>query len=194
MHRTPPSQKDKPAPLAPKRPAGRPNNAEKEETPCPIRVRETGKSTPQSEDTQINEKHGTVVAGTPILPPRATPVIDPTPLIKTIEQYDDKETPIPETPSQHIKQITEGNKTHLEEELLKILETAMEDLNKVNHRQINTIIETIKVSIKKTTIITQRMIIGKEFKNQFDKIEIKLDKIQKTISEPPKTYAEAIQR
>ena len=179
MHRTPPPQRDRPAPLAPKRPAGRPNNAEK--TPCPTRARETGRSTSQSEDG----KHGTAVAGTPIPPPRATPAIDPTP--------DGGETPIPETPLPHIEQTTEENKTHLEE-LMKLLETTAEDLNKVNHRQANTIIETIKASIKKATIITQRMIIENEYENRFDKIDAKLDEIRKTVSEPPRTYAEAAQR
>ena len=191
MHHTPPPQRNKPAPLAPKRPAERLNNAEK--TPCPTRARETGKSTSQPEDTQTNGKHGTVVAGTPIPQPRATPVIDPTPPNNTTEPYDGGETPIPETPQQHIEQIMEGNKTHLEE-LLKLLEKAAEDLNKVNYQQANTIIETIKVSIKKATNIMQRMVIENEYKNRFDKIDAKLDEIGKTVSEPPKTYAEAAQR
>jgi hypothetical protein len=190
MHRTPPPQREKPAPLAPKRPAGRLNNAEK--TPCPIRARETGRSTSQSEDAQTNGKHGTAVAGTPIPPPRATPIIDPTPPCNT-KHYDGRETPIPETPPQHSERSTEENKTHLEE-LLKLLETATEDLNKVNHRQTNTTVEAVKASIKKATIITQRMIIENEFKNRLDKIDAKLDEIQKTVSEPPKTYAEAVQR
>ena len=117
MLRTPPLQRDKPAPPAPKRPAGRTRshtevrtNAEK--TPCPTRARETGRNTSQSEDTQTknNEKHGTAVAGTPIPPPpRATPVIDPTPSNNTTEPYDGRETPIPETPLQHTEQTTEGN-------------------------------------------------------------------------------------
>jgi hypothetical protein len=200
MLRTPPLQRDKPAPHAPKRLVGRTrphteakNNGEK--TPCPPRARETGRSTSQSEDAQTknNEKKGTVAAGTPIPPPRATPVIDPTSLNNVTEPYDGRETPIPETPLQHIEQITEENKTRLEE-LLKLLETAAEDLNKVNHRQVNTTIEIIKASIKKATTITQRMIIENEYENRFDKIDAKLDEIRKTVSEPPKTYAEVAQR
>jgi hypothetical protein len=198
MLRTPPLQRDKPAPPAPKRPVGRPrshtevkNNAEK--TPCPIRA-QTGRSTSQSKDTQTkssNEKHGTAVAGTPIpSPPRATPA---TPSKKTTEPCDGRKTSTPETPLQHTEQITEGNKTHLEE-LMKLLETAAEDLNKVNHRLVNTTIETIKASIKKATIVTQRMIIENEYENRFDKIDAKLDEIRKTVSEPPKTYTEAAQR
>ena len=188
MHHTPPPQRDGPAPSAPKRPAGRSNNAEK--TPWPTRARETGRSTSQSEDTQTKNigKHEAVIAETPIPSPRATSVIAPTPPNNSIEQYDDGETPIPETPLQHIEQITEEKKTHLEE-LLKLLETTMENLNKVNQRQINTIIEIIKVIIKKIITITQRMII----ENEFDKIEIKLDEIQKTISESFKIYIKIIQ-
>ena len=201
MHCTPPPQRDRPAPPAPKRPAGgsRPNTEAKnnaEKTPCPARARETSRSTAQPEDTQTKnkEKHGTVVAGTPIPPPpRPMPVIDPTPPNNTTEPYDGEETPISETPLQHIEQITEGNKIRLEE-LLKLLEKAAEDLNKVNHRQANTIIETIKVSIKKATNITQRMVIENEYENRFDKIDAKLDEIGKTVSEPPKMYAEAAQR
>jgi len=124
---------------------------------------------------------------------KSNPVIDPTPPNNTTEPYDGGETPIPETPQQHIEQIMEGNKTHLEE-LLKLLEKAAEDLNKVNYQQANTIIETIKVSIKKATNIMQRMVIENEYKNRFDKIDAKLDEIGKTVSEPPKTYAEAAQR
>jgi hypothetical protein len=185
MHRTPPPQRDRPAPLAPKRPAGRPNNAAK--TPCPTRARETGRNTSQSEDG-----NGTAVAGTPIPPPRATPEIDPTPP-NTTEPYDGRETPIPETPLQHIRQSTEENKTHLEE-LMKLLETTAENLNKVNHRQSNTTIEIIKATIKKATIITQRMIIENEYESRFDKIDAKLDEIRKTVLEPPRTYAEVAQR
>ena len=70
----------------------------------------------------------------------------------------------------------------------------MENLNKVNQRQINTIIEIIKVIIKKIITITQRMIIENEFENRFDKIDVKLDEIQRMVSEPPKMYAEAVQR
>ena len=187
MHRTPPPQRDRPAPLAPKRPAGRPNNAEK--TPCPTRARETGRSISQSEDTQTKSigKQGAAVAGTPIPPPRATSVIALTPPNNSTEQHDDGETSIPETPLQHIEQIIEGNKTHLEE-LLKLFETTRENLNKVNYRQINIIIEIIKVFVKKITIIIQRMIIENKFENRFNKIEIKLNEIQKTISESQNIY------
>ena len=200
MLRTPPLQRDKPAPPAPQRPVARPRsyaevkNAEK--TPCPTRAQETGRSTSQPKDTQTksNEKHGTAVAGTPIPPPpRTTPVIDPTPPNNITEPYDGRETPSPETQLQHTEQITEENKTRLEE-LLKLLKTAAEDLNKVNHRQVNTIIETIKASIKKATTVTQRMIIENEYENRFDKIDAKLDEIRKTVSEPPKTCTEAAQR
>ena len=96
-------------------------------------------------------------------------------------------------PTDTSNKLTEENKTRLEE-LLKLLETAAEDLNKVNHRQANTIIENVKASIKKATSITQRMIIENEYENRFDKIDAKLDEIRKTVSEPPKTYAEAAQR
>src|SRR5277367_2207036 len=186
MHRTPPPQRDRPAPPAPKRPAARPNNAEK--TPCPPRARETGRSTSQSEDG----KHGAAKAGTPIPPPRATPEIAPTPPNNPTEQHDGRETPIPETPPQHTRQSTEGNKTHVEE-LLKLLEKAVEDLDKISLRQ-TTVIETVKASIKKATIITQRMVIENEYESRFDKIDAKLDEIQKTVLEPPKTYAETAQR
>src|SRR5205814_5262198 len=70
----------------------------------------------------------------------------------------------------------------------------MEDLNKVNHRQANTIIEMIKATIKKAATITQRIMIENEYENQFNKIDAKLDEIRKTVSEPPKMYAEAAQR
>ncbi len=55
-------------------------------------------------------------------------------------------------------------------ELLKLLKTAVEDLNKVNHKHITTTIENAKDSIKKATTITQRMIFEKEHENQLSHI------------------------
>src|SRR5208282_5597751 len=197
MMRTPPTQREKPAPPAPKRLAGRPRSHTEvrksaEQTPCPTRARETSTFRPEDTETQNSKKYGTVTAGSPLHPlPKATPAIDPTPPKNTAEPYNGLETPIPETPPQGTKQITEENKTRLTE-LMKLLETAAEDLSKVNHRQINATIENAKASIKKATTITQRMIIENEFRNQLYKIEAKLDKIQKTVSEPPKTYAGAV--
>jgi hypothetical protein len=179
MLRTPPLQRERPAPPALKRNTERskPHIEAKngEKTPCPIKTRET------------------VRAGTPIpSSSRATPVIDPTPPNKTTE-YQGRETPIPETPMQHVEQTMEETKTHLEE-LLKLLETAAEDLNKVSLRQANTVIETVKISIKKATSLTQRMMIENEYENRLDKIDAKLEGIRKAVSEPPRTYAEAAQR
>src|SRR5437762_1259494 len=140
--------------------------------PCPIKTRGTSRSTSKPEDaeTKNNEKYGIVTAGTPLpLPPKATPAIDPTPPNKTTEPYEGLETPIPETPLQNTKQETpipetppqsieqqtmEENNTHLIE-LLKLLETAVEDLSKVNNKQANTTIENTKASIKKATTITR---------------------------------------
>ena len=81
----------------------------------------------------------------------------------------------------------EENKTHLIE-LLKLLKTAVEDLNKVNHRQVNTIIENIKASIKKATTITQRMIFKKEHENQLSHITKELGELKSLIMKS-KTYA-----
>src|SRR5438046_1275171 len=103
MIRTPPLQRERPAPPAPKRQTGQPKTHTKatEQTPCPIRAWETNRSTSKPKDAEIrnNEKYGTVRAGTPLpsSPTTATPAIDPTPP-KTTTEYDGLETPIPETP------------------------------------------------------------------------------------------------
>src|SRR5947207_4017491 len=158
MIRTPPLQRERPAPPVPKRQTGRPRSHTEviEQTPCPTRARETNRSTSKPKDTKIrnNEKYGTVVARTPLSSPStATPAIDPTPP-KITTEYDgvetpipetplknlDQETPIPETPPQSTEQgIMEENKTRLVE-LLELLETVTEDLDKINHRQVNTTI------------------------------------------------------
>ena len=70
---------------------------------------------------------------------------------------------------------------------MKLLETVAEDLNKVNHRPVNTIIETVKTSVKKATTITQRMIFENEHENQLSHIIKEL----KNFVMNPKTYADA---
>src|SRR5271167_2331344 len=85
MMRTPPTQREKPAPPAPKRLAGRPRSHTEvrksaEQTPCPTRSQETSTFRPEDTETQNSKKYGTVAAGSPLHPPpKATPAIDPTP-------------------------------------------------------------------------------------------------------------------
>ena len=73
---------------------------------------------------------------------------------------------------------------------MKLLETVAEDLNKVNHRQANTIIENAKASIKKATTMTQRMIFEKEHENQLSHITKELSELKSFVMKP-KTYADA---
>jgi hypothetical protein len=176
------------------------------QTPCPIKAKGTSRSTSKSEDTETknNGKYGIVAAGTPLpLPPKATPAIDSTPPNKTTKPSEGLETPIPETPLQNTEQetpipetppqsteqqTTEENNTRLTE-LLKLLETATEELSKANNKQVNTIIENAKASIKKATTITQKLIFEKEHENQLSHITKELSELKNLVMRS-KTYAD----